>query len=152
MRPLPKLPPQILRIVLLAAGIVVVYLAARSLLTPSTFGQFGFYRGAALAEAASREPVYAGMAACAECHEEEVQKLKTHGHKTLSCEGCHGPGQEHVSNPDVKLQILNYSHCVRCHDANPSRPRFHKQIVTKDHYPGSNCTECHAPHMPEEVP
>jgi hypothetical protein len=25
-------------------------------------------------------------------------------------------------------------------------------VVTKQHYPGSKCTECHVPHNPAEVP
>lgn len=147
-----KPPPQVVRLVLLTVGIVFTYFVARALLTPASFGEYGFYRGAALAEAADRAPVYAGARACAECHEEEVKAIAAHGHKTLSCESCHGPAQAHADDPDVKPQILNYGHCVRCHEANPSRPAWHKQVVSKAHYPGSNCTECHVPHMPEEVP
>lgn len=147
-----KMPPQVLRIVLLAAGIVFSYMMARAVLTPPSFKQYGFFRGAALEELASRDPVFAGRKACSECHDDEVKKLASHGHKSLSCEGCHGAGQAHADNPDVKLQILNYSHCARCHEANPSRPKWHKQIVLKEHYAGSKCTECHVPHMPSEVP
>lgn len=152
MRRFISMPPQILRIVLLAAAIVGSYLVARALLTPPSFKQYGFFRGAALEELASREPVYAGRLACAECHDDEVKTLAANDHKTLSCEGCHGPSQAHAANPDVKPEILNYSHCVRCHEANISRPKWHKQIVLKDHYAGSKCTECHVPHKPKEVP
>jgi len=146
------LPPQLLRIVLLAAGIVGSYLVARYLLTPPSFGDYGFYRGAALRELADHQPVYAGRKACKECHDEVVLKLAAHEHKNLSCEGCHGAGQAHTENPDIKLAVLSYSHCVRCHEANLSRPKWHKQIVSKDHYAGSKCTECHVPHSPNEVP
>ncbi len=146
------LPPQIVRLVLLTIGIVGSYLVARYFLTPPTFGETGWYRNAALAELASRDPVYAGTKACDECHSEEHQKLLGNSHRTLSCEGCHGPSQAHADNPDVKPEILNYSHCVRCHEANPSRPKWHKQVVAKDHYPGSKCTECHLPHQPSEAP
>jgi hypothetical protein len=149
------IPPQVLRILLLAIGIVVVYSIARYFLTPPSFGEYGWYRGAALAELASRDRVYAGTKACDECHSEVVQKLEKHEHKSLSCEACHGPGQAHASNPDnteVKMQVLNYGHCVRCHESNPSRPKWHKQIVSKAHYTGSKCTECHVPHAPGEVP
>ena len=34
-----------------------------------------------------------------------------------------------ADNPDLKPEILTYSHCVRCHEANPARPKWHKQIV-----------------------
>ena len=146
-----RLPPQIVRIILLAVGIVGVYSIARYFLTPESFRQYGWYRGAALLELSARAPVYAGRKACEECHSDEVDKLLKGVHKTLSCEGCHGPGQAHVDNPDIKLVVLNFSHCVRCHEANPSRPKSQKQIVIKDHYEGA-CTECHVPHSPNETP
>ena len=149
-----KMPPQLFRIVLLAVGIVVVYSIARYFLTPPSFREYGWYRGAALAELATRDRVYAGKKACEECHSDEYQKLIQHEHKGLSCEACHGPGEAHVQNPDnpdVKMAVLHYSLCLRCHEANPSRPKWHKQIVSKNHYTGK-CTECHVPHSPSEVP
>ena len=146
-----KVPPQILRLILLTIGIVGSYFVARAFLTPSSFGDYGWYRGEALGELASRPTTYAGKKACEECHSDIVQKLARHEHKTLSCEGCHGPGQAHADNPDIKLEILNFSHCARCHEANPSRPQWHKQIVINKHYPGK-CTECHVPHSPNDVP
>ena len=51
----PKLPPQIVRLVLLTVGIVGSYLVARYFLTPSSFGQYGFYRGQALEEVKREE-------------------------------------------------------------------------------------------------
>ena len=152
MRSFFKMPPQVFRLVLLAVGIVVTYSTARYFLTPPSFGQYGWYRGEALAEASARERVFAGRKACDECHSDEFKKLTEHGHKTLSCEGCHGAAQAHADNPDVKLETLHFSVCVRCHEANPSRPKWHKQIVVKNHYTVGKCTECHVPHMPEEVP
>jgi hypothetical protein len=148
---MPKMPPQILRLILLTVGIVGSYLVARAFLTPASFGEYGWYRGEALGELASRPITFAGKKACEECHSDVVQKLTKHEHKTLSCEGCHGPGQAHADNPDLKLEILNFSHCARCHEANPSRPKWHKQIVVSQHYPGK-CTECHVPHSPNDVP
>jgi len=147
-----NVPPQVVRLVLLALGIVGSYLVARYFLTPTSFGEYGWYRGEALAEVASHPTVYAGKKACDECHSEVYQTVLKHEHKSLSCETCHGPGQAHADNPDVKMQVLTYSHCVRCHEANPSRPKWHKQIVSKTHYTGSKCTECHVPHAPLEVP
>ncbi len=150
-----KMPPQILRLVLLTVGIVGSYLVARYFLTPPSFGEFGFYRGAALEELASHEPVFAGKQSCEECHTDEFQKLAKHEHKTLSCEACHGAAQAHAEKPDVganKPPKLGYSVCLRCHEANPSRPAWMKQVNSKSHYTGQKCTECHVPHMPTEVP
>jgi len=146
------MPPQILRLCLLAAGIVVSYAVARFFLTPASFGQYGWFRGSAMAELADHERTYAGRKACEECHEDVVKKLAAHGHKTLGCEGCHGASQNHADNPDIKPEKLHFSTCVRCHEANPSRPKWHKQIVVKNHYTVGNCTECHLPHLPEEAP
>ncbi len=160
-----KMPPQVLRLFLLAVGIVTIYCLARFFLTPPSFKQFGFYRGEALAELATRQTVFAGRKACEECHSDEVQKLAKFEHKSLACEGCHGPGQVHSDNPSKENIVKsNYAICLRCHEANPSRPKWHKQIVSKAHYteskseakPGgksaSLCTDCHVPHAPSEVP
>jgi hypothetical protein len=146
-----KMPPQILRLVLLTLAIVGSYLIARAMLTPPSFGEYGWYRGAALEEIASRTPVYAGKKACDECHSDILHKLATDAHKTLSCEACHGVSREHAENPDVLPIKLTGSHCIRCHEANPSRPKWFKQIVVKDHY-GSKCVECHLPHQPNQTP
>ena len=152
MKSLFKMPPQIFRIVLLAVGIVACYSIARYFLTPASFGEYGWYRGEALVELRAREPVYAGKKACEECHSEECQKLSKHEHKALSCEGCHGPGEAHAQDPRKEnIDKSGYAACLRCHEANPSRPKWHKQIASKNHYPGK-CTECHVPHMPTEVP
>src|SRR5437899_7367032 len=102
MRHLFKMPPQVVRILLLAIGIVTTYFIARYFLTPASFGAYGWYRGEALVELARHEPVYAGRKACDECHSEQFQKLLKFEHKTLSCEGCHGPLQAHADNPDIK--------------------------------------------------
>jgi hypothetical protein len=147
-----KMPPQLIRLVLLTIGIVCVYFTARYFLTPPSFGQYGHYRGAALREIASRQPYWAGKAACAICHPAHAEKLAKGEHKNLSCETCHGPGQAHVANPAEKLPKLDMSLCVRCHEASPSKPKWLHQINVHNHYTGSLCTECHVPHQPNEVP
>ena len=147
------MPPQLFRILLLAVGIVAAYSVARYFLTPSSFGDYGWYRGVALAELRTRNRVYAGKQACEECHADEYQKLLKHEHKGLACESCHGPGETHGKDPRKdNIEKSNFAVCLRCHEANPSRPKWHKQIVIKNHYTGSKCTECHVPHSPSEVP
>jgi hypothetical protein len=146
-----RMPPQIVRLVLLTVAIVGSYLIARYFMTPPSFGQYGWYRGAALEEIASHTPVYAGKRACDECHSDVLEKLAKGEHKTLSCEACHGVSQDHAENPDVLPMKLTGNHCIRCHEESPSRPAWFKQIVVKEHYSGK-CSECHSPHQPNEVP
>jgi hypothetical protein len=153
MRRFSNIPPQVIRIVLLVVGIVVVYSITRYFLTPQSFGEYGWYRGAALGEIATRDLVYTGKKACGDCHEDEYKKLMAHEHKGLACESCHGPGEVHSNRPSKdNIDRSTYSACIRCHEANPSRPKWHKQIVSKKHYAGNKCTECHVPHSPQEVP
>ena len=152
MRLLPKLPPQIVRLLLLLIGIVSSYLVARHFLTPPSFGEYGFYRGVALAELRERPRHFGGSKACEECHSEEAAKLAKFAHKNVSCEACHGPRGEHAQDPDIKMEVVSFAHCLRCHEANPSRPKTHKQITVREHYTGSKCIECHVPHAPSEVP
>jgi len=155
--PFSKLPPQIVRLVLLTIGIVCVYFTARYFLAPPSMGQYGHYRGQALQEIAAREPYWAGRKACETCHAEIVKKLAKAEHQGLSCETCHGETVKkltmaHVENPEVKLPKLSYSQCVRCHEASPSRPKWLHQITPDKHYTGQVCAECHVPHQPNEVP
>ena len=151
----PKLPPQIVRLVLLTIAIVGSYFVARFFLTPASFGELGWYRANALTEAANKPLAYAGKEACSVCHKDQAAKLAKYPHKTLSCEVCHGPGQAHAEkkdDPDYKPAKLGISHCLRCHETLPSRPKFQKQINSREHYAGQKCAECHLPHAPSEMP
>jgi hypothetical protein len=147
-----RLPPQIVRLVLLTIGIVGSYVVARYFLTPVSFGEYGWYRGDALRERASLPTAFAGKQSCLECHETQGEKLAKSGHKTLSCEACHGPLAWHAADPMSGKLDKNavISDCLRCHESNPSRPKLHKQIVAKEHYSGEKCSECHQPHLPME--
>ncbi|MBI5691888.1 MAG: hypothetical protein HZC55_17545 [Verrucomicrobia bacterium] len=146
----PRLPPQLLRLVLLTLAIIGTYSVARVFLTPATFGQFGHYRGAALEEAASRPPVYAGAKACDECHGDTFAQLTKARHRSVSCEACHGPNRPHVKNPDIVPAKLTDRHCVRCHLADAARPAKHRQINLTEHYPNEKCLECHVAHQPNQ--
>lgn len=146
-----RIPPQIVRLLLLTLLIIASYAVMRWLLKPDSFGEFGHYRGAALAERAALEPVFAGAKACAECHDEVVDLQNQHEHRRISCETCHGPARAHVHDPDVKTSPIAETLCLRCHAFEPARPVTQKQITVKDHYEGK-CLECHLPHNPKESP
>ena len=146
-----NLPPQLVRLILLTIGIVVSYLSARYILTPSSFGDFGGYRGNALQEIAIRSPVFVGKEACGECHSDQFEAVLKFEHKTVSCEACHGPGPAHSDDFGVLQGSPSDPACMRCHEANPSKPKWYKQITKTDHYEGDGqCAECHTPHHPNE--
>jgi hypothetical protein len=149
-----KLPPQVVRLVILTIGVVGSYVVARQVFMPKSFGQFGHYRGDALAEIAAREPRYGGQKSCNECHSEVLVKVAKYEHKTVSCESCHGIGKAHGDDPDHHdMPKLAGDMCLRCHEFNPARPAFLKQIELKKHYSDKGkCAECHLPHQPNEVP
>ena len=149
-----KLPPQIVRLVILTIGIVGSYVVARQIFTPKSFGQYGHYRGDAIMEVASREPRYGGKKSCNECHSEVVDRLAKYEHKMISCESCHGPLKAHAEDPDHHDAIKPTDVlCLRCHEYNEARPTFLKQVKLKEHYSGQGgCKECHIPHQPNEVP
>jgi hypothetical protein len=146
-----KIPPQLTPIILLTLTIVVVYGTARVLLTPASFGEYGFFRGEAIREISARQPVFSGQESCAECHKAPMADLLKFEHKTLNCETCHWASSDHVNNPKIQTRELSDNLCTRCHTKDPARPVKFKQIEVKNHYDGS-CKECHLPHHPAETP
>lgn len=147
------LPPQLSRLCLLTLMIVGGYFGARHFLTPETFGAYGWFRGNALHELAGRPTTYAGRKACVDCHEDLVKKMAASKHLQVSCESCHGPNQAHVEDPTTTpAKISNPRFCLRCHQANPSRPEKFPQVNPADHFGDQACAECHQPHSPTESP
>ncbi len=147
------MPPQINRLIILTVLIVGAYLAARSILTPSSFGQYGWYRGDALREIAALPKAYAGKAACSECHEAVLETLQKAQHKTLSCESCHGANQAHADDylkPPQK--ISNPQFCLQCHRYDAARPETFPQVDPAEHFGDNKCAECHEPHKPKDAP
>jgi hypothetical protein len=159
-----KMPPQVVRLVILTLGIVASYAIARQIFIPKSFGQYGHWRGDALMDIAARQPQYAGQKSCEECHSDEFKKILKFEHKTVSCESCHGVSRAHGDDPDHVNPIKLTDHktirreqadafCLRCHNFDPGRPAWLKQIEISKHYAGKErCVECHMPHQPNEVP
>lgn len=147
-----RMPPQIVRLVLLAASIVATYVVARYMMVPRTFGQYGHYRGAALELVASRPPVFAGAKSCDECHADTRDLVEKFEHRRIYCEACHGPSKPHVIHPDLTTLKLDNDSCMRCHTKDTARPGFVKQVKAADHFAGDKCLECHLPHQPNKEP
>src|SRR3989304_314872 len=60
----------IVRLVIIAAGLVTSVLMFRLLFPPESFGRFGHYRADALQDIRKRDVAYIGSEACADCHDE----------------------------------------------------------------------------------
>lgn len=154
-RPLPlakfKDSEHLLRVAGVFAIGIAAFIVVRAAWIPKSFGEYGHYRGSAIAEIAAQTPKFAGHQTCEACHSDETA-LKTSGkHAGVNCEACHGALASHADDPGsvnpAKLDTAVL--CVRCHEANSARPKNFPQIVAKDHDSGDlPCATCHQPHSP----
>jgi hypothetical protein len=135
--------------VLIAA--VLVFFLIRRIVVPASYGEYGPYRGASLGDVRARPISFAGQAACAVCHDTEAQTRSQGKHAKVACEACHGPLAQHADDPDThKAQKPDVATlCVRCHEAEPAKPKSFPQVVSKDHSQGVICNSCHNPHRPD---
>lgn len=137
-------------------------LVARGFGVPATFGQFGYYRGGAPAEARQvRPPRFVGKEACRECHDFQAGLHDKDVHRTVQCEDCHGPGDVHAKADEKTGNIVlpkNKDNCLVCHRQLLARPGPFAQIRWRDHFDfvgvredkvaQTECVECHDPHEP----
>lgn len=140
-------------LVRLAVAFVVVaaiLLLIRAHFVPKSFGQYGHYRGDALAEATNKPIQYAGHQACADCHGDVLELKKLGKHAGVNCESCHGPLARHVEDPASTVPQLpdTTALCPRCHEANLAKPKTFPQVVSAEHSGGAVCKTCHQPHSP----
>jgi len=140
----------LLRLALVFAAGAILFIVFRAVLVPRSFGQYGHYRGNAIAEIAAKQPVFAGHQTCESCHT-DVLEMKTKGkHAGVNCEACHGALASHADDPTSvqppKLDTLVL--CVRCHAASSAKPKTFPQIA-EDHNAGLPCETCHQPHSPQ---
>jgi uncharacterized CHY-type Zn-finger protein len=140
----------LLRLAAVFAAGLLVFLLIRAHFVPRSFGQYGHYRGDALAEVASRPIAYAGHQACEDCHADVVTLKKTGKHTGVNCEACHGPLARHAEDPASVVPQLPDTGvlCARCHEANLAKPKAFPAVDTKDHSSGAKCNTCHVPHNP----
>ncbi len=139
---------------LFALGIVV-FLVARKAFVPEGFGELGHFRTGALADNRAQKPVHAGRAACAECHSDEPDRLKSGPHERVGCEACHGAlGAHAAGESDVAPGKPDSGKlCLVCHAQSVSKPASWKQVDPKEHGDGSGtCGGCHDPHAPDREP
>ncbi|MDO8749738.1 MAG: cytochrome c3 family protein [Dehalococcoidia bacterium] len=129
---------------LFIAGIII----ARQVLTPDSFGQFGYYRGDNVAEWAGLPLTFSETALCAECHSPKYTQWSSSAHAGVSCENCHGPAVAHIEKKQPLTVNRASSLCLTCHERLLSRPSSFPQVISTQHNPGVSCATCHNPHNP----
>lgn len=144
------IPEQVRRLSVVAVIAIGALIAARAFFVPRDFGEYGHYRGSALADAAGLDIKYAGHTVCADCHDDVVADKSDGYHKNLACEICHGPAAAHVdAGGEVELPApRDRDYCTLCHEYLPSRPTGFPQIVSASHNPIKPCISCHNAHSP----
>lgn len=151
-----RIPDQVVRLAVLFAVAGGLLLVARAYFVPESFGELGHYRAAAIPAIASQEPRYAGLQACAECHDDLAAVKARSYHRGLTCEGCHEAAAAHAADPSSGVPVMpsGRQFCLRCHAYLPSRPTGFPQIIERLHNPMEPCVTCHDPHdpTPPEVP
>jgi DmsE family decaheme c-type cytochrome len=106
---------------------------------------------------------YVGGEVCATCHAEVAKKFEgnphtklaaQHGASGVNCEGCHGPGGDHVAGGGDVTKIFNPAKaspkeidatCLKCHSS------AHPDFVRSPHAKANvGCTSCHDIHAAKE--
>jgi len=140
------------RLAILIASGLVVFLVFRSYAVPAGFGQYGHYRGPALKDLRNHSVSYAGREVCQTCHSEVFDKVATGLHRMVHCEACHGPQATHAEQIEPKPVLPQTpSLCIQCHEAGTGgMPKNFHRVNIAEHSSGMDCKSCHQPHSPKE--
>ncbi len=110
---------------------------------------------------------YVGADTCKTCHEEiytswektphwKTMLNKAGGPSKQGCEGCHGPGADHVAGGGDKTKIFTFAgakpeeitkRCLACHQYGEEHANFSRSEHNTN---GVVCTSCHSPHHAKE--
>ena len=97
---------------------------------------------------------FVGNAACKTCHPDVWLNFYKNPHVQQGCEGCHGPGGEHVDAHGGEATIKAFSvlspaqtldTCLGCHSKDISRANIRRSPHTDADVV---CTNCHSIHKP----
>ena len=137
------------------AGLFVVgvtaFVVLRWLLVPADFGVLGHYRAGAVTDNMTPPLMFAGQAACVECHADVADVRAKGKHVRVACESCHGALAAHASDPGSQKPVKPHTRntCISCHSANISKPKSFPQVVPEEHAPEGSCAACHVVHNPK---
>ncbi|VVB89265.1 Uncharacterised protein [uncultured archaeon] len=144
--------PHLKRAFIILILVIIGFLFVRSFIVPGSFGQYGWYRGDSVAELRELPVGYAGSASCSDvnCHNSVYTIWVNSSHKTVNCETCHGPSQNHVTDTRTMPTPANDTRefCGMCHFKRTARPADFPQIDPDTHGENLQCTYCHNPHKP----
>src|SRR5581483_2654176 len=142
----------LVRLAVLGAIVLLVFLAVRHAVVPAGFGEYAPSRASSLDEVRARPISFAGHEACEACHDDIAQKKKLARHAHLGCEACHGALAAHADDPSghpaAKPDAATL--CVRCHEADAAKPKGFPQVAAQEHAGDVSCTSGHDPHRPKE--
>lgn len=140
----------LIRMALLFLVGIALFLGARTVLVPASFNEYGHYRGAALADNASRPAAHAGREACEACHADVAEARVGSRHASVGCEACHGALAKHAADPSALTPPRPDPRalCLRCHAKEAARPRAFPQVNPQTHMGAEACNTCHQPHRP----
>ena len=111
---------------------------------------------------------FVGAEVCKTCHEEIYNNWEKtpHWKTTLNkevgpskqgCEGCHGPGAEHVAGGGDKTKIFTFkdatrqetsARCLSCHGEGHEQSHFAESAHSSSDV---GCLDCHSPHHAKET-
>lgn len=140
-----------LRAALVVVALLIAFFVVRDLAMPESFGQYGYYRGDNVDEWAVKPVAYSpGAQTCEKCHQDKYTQWSAGQHAGFGCETCHGPAQEHQSNPGKVRPALPVERefCGVCHDTHEARVELIRQVDINEHNRGTACVACHDPHRP----
>lgn len=140
----------LVRVAALFLAGIVVFVVLQALLVPEGFGLYGHYRAGALDDSREHPVVYAGRAACLDCHPDAAEAAKGSGHAAVHCEACHGPLARHAEDPTTAAAERPDAAalCARCHQQNVARPASFPQVDFAEHAGDEACNSCHVAHHP----
>ena len=127
--------------VLLVAGIANDP-RVRSLVTPESYGEFGYYRGDAAREARAGKIQHQGKEVCRQCHPDIPKAHAKDMHSGVQCETCHGAAADHLAHferkglfgPKAIFVPKTREPCLWCHRRLEARPSTFPQINPDEHY------------------
>ena len=130
---------------------IVLFLIVRTLVVPKSFGDYGWYRANSVNDIKNFKVQYSDATECIDCHQNVYTVWSNGSHKTVNCDDCHGPTEDHVNDNRIMPQPANDSKefCGLCHFKKAARPDNFPQIdPNSNHGEGLQCTYCHNPHKP----